>query len=372
MPRVFIVFSLLLLFFVPSVQAAQMIEQYTEKPLPTVPLLKPEELEKATDLYDETPYGDKLLAYQVRLPKNWIKAAEQNVIGAVVVPNFLREVVRFDGPAIKGERGRFIVRAEQLTEQYSALQWFLQYAHMNAYTIQGLNIENDSKLEALYMVVEDGVSYIIRSVVQINGDRAVFAEHYLPASRWGQGQAVQNSAIKSFQLKNLEKVIVESFESYSFLDLMQFSYPASWQLNSFPSRAADRFHAEIINVRDESTLKGRIEVRMMSAETAKPLPEEIDDYKWGIMSKGLVLGDVIESMDDISYAPNINLGAVEIYELESRNDRAITYELAFAIMAGQGQYYFVTMITPGREDDFFLWSKNMEIFKRVTESVTPF
>ena len=372
MSRFFIILLCLCFVSLP-LRAQDSVVDYASKPLPdTIGLKEEEEFINDTLFYDEKPYGEELLAYQIRLPKDWVKADEPTVVGDVVVKNLLREIARFNGPPINRVRGRFTIRAEELAYQTTAKQWFLQHALANALNIEGIEEKSKFELEAFYVQVEEGISYVVRSKVYINGTKVIFAEYLLPSEHWKAASTMQNSSIKSFRLNKMKEAIVENFKTYEFLDVAQFSYPESWSLQTHPIRNVDRFQAQLNKAAPDGTLRGAIDIRLISMKSADSLAKEVDKYTAELVAKNLSIGDVIERIKGYELFEGQKLAGVEVYKLSNSAERSIDYELFFTIMAGKGYYTFVTMITPARSEDYFLWSQNAESYKLITQSVHPF
>lgn len=368
MPRFFYVFACIFLFS-SSLWAQDFYEEFTEKPMPKIEEIAEEAFWEISSFHDEAPYGDEVLSYQVRLPSTWMKAQEQEIDGSVVVRNILREIARFDGPIKKNLRAKFVIKAEELAYQSTALQWFMQYSRLNALTIQGLEVIDDSSLDALYVQIEDGISYIVRSRIKINAKTLLLAQYSIPAQHWSEDKAIQLASMKSFVLKEEKQESVELFKYYHFSDIAEFKYPISWVLQDYPSRSAQRFRASIHKIGEHDVLKAKIDIHLIARSDSESLADEIGILNKTLNKEGLYLKDVIEVLEGVKIDESLQRAGSEIYQIQTLEKDKINYEMALSILGNKDYYIFVSILSPSRQEDFFLWSQNIEIYKLILQAV---
>jgi hypothetical protein len=347
-------------------------------PMPPIEKLPEVEFTKTTKLYDEIPFNDKALAFRVRIPTGWTKNTDIGMSNFSISENVFGEVARFYGePRVEGERSRFTINALELEYQLTAEQWFLQYLLSNGYTLQGIKTYNENRVEALYVLLEHDISYIVRAVAVLNGKRMVLAQYFLPIEFWDVEKKMQNSVVSSFVLTDAEKGFVENMKIYQFLDVAEMKYPESWELRAQPLRSIDQMGVQLFNfatpLEDEktTTLDGKIDVRLVSSFDSESLEAEIEVFKQEIKEKGLVLGDIIETEMNYEFSPELDFAKVEVYRATDDKDALVNYELWLAIMSAGDYYYFITLLTPSRGDDFYVWSRNTQTFKLILENIAP-
>lgn len=357
---------------------AQKVLQDFKKPLPVIEKIPQDQFEAATKLYEEVPMGDKSLAFKVRIDKAWEPVNDAGLSSYTLSNKIFGEVARFYGPPqLTGVRSRFSVQALKLEHQFTAEQWILQYLLTSGYNIQGMESQDNERVEALYVLIEDQVSYVVRAVAQINGKRVVLAQHYLPIELWEQDKVMQAQVTASFSLDNPEKELVENFLKYHFLDIAEVQYPETWQLRAPPLRSIDEMSIEIMNVSGEGNvagtlaLDGKMEVTLISAYTTESLDAAKRAYTAKLEESGLILSHLIETHENFEFNKNFENPVVEVYNATDTKDNLLDYELWLSSMRAGEYYYLFALLTPARDEDFFIWSRNTQTYKIVNALAAP-
>jgi hypothetical protein len=358
-------------------KAQEMVER-VKKPLPGIEAVAPESFEAQTKLYEVSPGDDEFLNYSLRLPKDWTLFKELSNDQYSISNRLLGEVARYYSPPSMHERSYFSVRAHALDHQMTAEQWFFQYLFAQGYTLEGVNVQGNNRLEALYVLLEKDVSYIVRAVVQVNGKRVVFAQYYLPTSNWDAEKAMQASVVQSFALTNPDTGLVEDMDEYAFLDVAKIKYPVSWKLSADTLRSVDHMTAELLNISKKDTryyyqkqLQGRVQVNLVSNFVAGSLEEEIEKYKTSVLDDGFSLSEAIDEPEDFTFSDEIEFADVKVYDALDSNNSVLDYELWMTVMAANNYYYFLTLLTPSRDADYEMWSRNTAAFKIINRFVEP-
>lgn len=356
--------------FVQPVSAQQLLERFNI-PLPEIPFLEEAAFQEATILHQEMPQGDPILAYEIRMPKDWTKESGSDQGDFTYSAHILGEIARYYGPPVLGERSYFTIQVSQMQHEISAAQWFLQYVLSNGYTLEGFKIHDKKKVEALYVLVDRNVSYSVRAVAQINEKRMILAQYFVPYENWEQQKSMQAQSINSFRLLNLKPVLIEDMNAFQFLDISEFRYPKSWELHSQPLRSIDRMGADLLNLRSNQALDGQISVNLISHFITESLKGEIKAFKTEMENRGMVFGDLIEKRDDFDLDVLIDFSLTEVYRVTDKENSLQEYEFWFTVMSSGAYYYFVSLLTPSRDADFFTWGRNTETYRLVLEYLTP-
>lgn len=344
--------------------------------------MKEEDFMLKTNEIEEKPKGDRYLAFHVRLPKNWIRSggkAEENAVtsetsGIKLSRRILGRVIKYYSvPSSLIPPSRFEIQALNLDRQITAKNWFLGYALTNGYTLQGMKVIDNDRIEAQYVLIDNAVSYVVRTIAIINGPRMVLISYFVPENQWPKERAMQEYVLKSFEFFNKEQSNLEVTRTFAFLDLLRFDYPASWRLVSPNLASIETMDAKLIKAKDNQSLIGEISLRIISTELETSLPQEINYLKANIHSMGLDVGDLIETINTFKYKPQVNFARVEVYKAVANDSNANLreHEYWLAIMAEDRYYYIVTMITPSRATDFYNWAQNIESFQMVVETLRP-
>ncbi|MCF8496713.1 MAG: hypothetical protein K9G62_08640 [Alphaproteobacteria bacterium] len=377
--RLFLLFFPLLLISTPS-GAQKILDEY-KKPMPEMNLLSKADFEAKTVLYQDTPFNDKALSFAVRLPQDWTRADDVGLSTGhySLSSKVFGEVGRYYGPSrLMGTRSRFTVHAIELDYQLTAEQWFLQFLLSNGYTIQGMEIQGENQVEAMYVLMERDISYVVRAVCQINGKRVALAQYFLPVENWEDEKVMQAQSIGSFKLSDPESEFAEEMVDYQFLDIAELKYPKSWTLRALPVNSIERMKIELLNIppaadgeREQKTLSGKIEILLVSAYSSDSIEAETDKLKKELVESGLTLKSQVRIKDSYNFNEAFEFAKVEAYEGIDSNDEILDYELWIASMLAGDFYYFLTLLTPSREDDYYTWSRNTQTFKLVVEQSKP-
>jgi len=372
--------------------------------------------ERDSRLYKEIPFGDKYLAYEVLLPRDWSKSEDHlntsgrdDDVGMINAPRVSRrllgEVARYYGPSGLRAPARLEILAIELEHEITARNWFLHHVFRNGFTLQGMKVVSDRRVEGMYVVLERGtLAYKVRMVAEINGPRVIMATHFQPernlssemaalARHEGGVQALtqkrkkelidklslsyytelaqQEYAMESFKFLNPEKAQVELTRTYSFLDLLSFDYPASWRLVNPEIYDVTEMSATIMNTFGEETLSGEIKISVISTELDTDIPTEISYINEDLEARHLFLKEVIEKPTKFITYDHIFFDATEVYTLDSRKQKILAHEFWISILVEDRYFYFVTMISPGRNVDFYNWARNTEAFEKVVETMRP-
>lgn len=370
---------------VDSIAVSGDISEGLAPPMPEIPRLPDEVFMGGTVEVSDEPLGDKWLAYSMRIPAEWEKVGALYTEGEFSLSKkFLQEIGRYWGPAvITGTRSYISIHAIILDYQVAAEQWLLNYLLARNVAIEGFVTHDMYRAEALYVEVEGDKAYKVRLLVQLNGKRAILVHHYEALDQWDNMKAAQKQVLESFTVLNRDSAFGEDMTRHDILDITSVKYPVSWTMSKPVIRSIDRLMIKVLNVPDRGqdkmagldfgtkTHDGKIEMRMVSKFEAHSLEEEIERHEKDLMRTGLTLGDVLETREDVYFDDDILFGKVEVYNVTNQNDLLAQYESWIAMMADQDYFYFVSLLTPSREDNYFLWSRNMHTFRLFLENIEP-
>lgn len=354
----------------PSPVLAQFYEAGKIKLVPEYEISK-EDLQAQTDEFADVPFGDKFLAYKVRLPKGWIKRQSDVTTNADISKKLLGEIARYYGPNAPDARSYFVIQAAELDYEITAKNWFMNYILSRGYTLQGMTTVSDKRIEALYVMLDKDQSYVVRTVGEVNGSRMILAMYYVPEARWQAEKVLQAQAMKTFQFDSPEKVRVEQTRTYAFLDLLRFDYPASWRLLAPNIYSIEAMDAKIVNASDDSILNGEVDVHVVSTELDTTLAEEVKNVQKSLETKGLVIGKLIEQPQDYKIHDHVYFSRIEVYMANDPNKELVDYEYWIGVLMEDRYFYIITMLTPARNTEFYVWARNTEAFKMLVQSIRP-
>ncbi len=352
-----------------------------KKPMPEVESMPEDEFLKKTKLYEDVPYGDKILAYSIRYPKGWVMGEQKVSSSFQLDTKLFSNLNKWYGPPRMGGRSRMEVKAVNMEYQLTAEQWYLQYVLESGLTLQGFKVYSDKKVESLMIIMEGDISYYLRSVAIINGKRVVMAQYYVPMYFWNQEKAMQKQCIESFKVKNPKDELIEKMLSFQFLDIAEVKYPESWRVYAKPLRNITRMNMKVLNVRQtksgytgatQEAIEGQVDVTLVSTITSDSLLKEIDTYKKSLEGMGMLVGKKIKDVNNYKYNKDFSFAATEVYKgIDSTND-SVDYELWFTVLVSGNYYFFLTLLTPARSESYVTWARNTEAYKLIIENTAPY
>ncbi len=362
-----------------GVSAQDIKDQFTA-PMPEIEMTPISEFKKNSFEAELDSARAPELSFFIRIPDGWTdttKAGIDTQIGQKV----LNELKNFYGPAnLYAPRSHVTVEAIELEYDVTAERWFIQYLLANGYNINGLEALDNKKADALYVFINNGVSYAVRARAIVNGKKVLLAQYQVPVERYQEEKVHMEHVLNSFDVKKFIKEYVEEMSKYQFLDIAEFEYPVSWKLRSLPIRSIDRMKVELFNIREietgwygdkEARLDGQIDINLVSIYSSETLEDEFEKFKAEIEEKGLSMGDVLEERDDFLFTENYDFVDTKVYSVAGLEANMIEHELWVTIMLADEYYYFVTLFTPSRDHDYFLWARNVESYKLVTRNLQP-
>lgn len=300
-----------------------------------------------------------------------IQSARDLIVPTTSDVRLLGPIARYVGPPNMLALSRLEIAATQMSHDITTRNWFLNHILGRNYTLTGMEQISENRVEAEYVLIEKGISYVVRTAAISNGNRMVLISYYVPEKFWDKEKDLQEMTINSFRFINPEKTVVDDKKTHGFLDLVKFSYPTSWKLIAPNIFSVDNMTAKLLYSVDATTLQGEIDVNLISTELDTNLMKEVEYIRADLKKKGLGIGDALDTNMTYKFDDKINFSRVEAYSVAGEKKEFIDYEFWLAIMVEDRYYYIVTMLTPGRKSDFYTWARNTETFAYVIQSMVP-
>lgn len=371
----FLVFGVCTVFS--SSTLAQTVVDAMKKPMPDIPMMPEEDFKKSSTLYKQVPFGDEKLAYSVRLPKKWTKNENKALSNFSVSNKVLGEIERFYGPARMGERSYFSVQTVGLEYKLTAEQWLILYMLENGFTLEGLKTIDDKRVEVVYVLIDRNITYVASAVAQISGSLVFFAQYIVPAANWAEESPVSRRILESFELEIIDESFVESMSPYQFLDVAEVKYPDSWELRTKPLRSADIMSVSLLNVKRKNEfsqvrlLRGKMEVHLLSDYIVEDIDSHIKEFIEGVNNGKLIIQDSIEEYEDFTVDENVEVIEVKAYNAVDKSQAVSGYEYWLAVLVSGEYYYFLSLLTPSRDADYFDWARNTQTFRVLVQNTKP-
>lgn len=340
-------------------------------PLGKVEFVPEAEFDAATQLVESVPYGDETLKYQIRLPKDWTSEDPAPPLKAQepLSKKVLGELVKYVSPPRLERRSYFIMEALEQTYEVSARNWLINYLIHNGYTLNSLTEYSERAVEAMYVEVHGDMTYAVRTRAFVNGPRVIVGRYYVPQEDFEAERTMQAQVMASLQFPFHPVGGIETWKTFGFLDQSYFDYPVSWTLTAPLIKSIERMSAMLFTGKVEGKPDGQINVYATSRLLDVTLQDEIKRHRDKVINiPGYTLGKRIETIES-PLNKDISFGKIEAYEMNPSAITMIKYELVFAVLQGDDYYYFVSLLTPARSHDFYLWSRNIRAFRVIVETM---
>lgn len=285
--------------------------------------------------------------------------------------SLLGPVAKYIGPANLLASARLEIFAMQLKHDITTRNWFLNFIISHNYTLLGMEQINDNRVDAEYVLLEKGISYIVRTAAISNGSRMVLVSYYVPEQLWEKQKAFQEMSVDSFKFLQPDIAQINDKRTHGFLDLVRFDYPAAWKLIAPNVYSIENMTAKLIYSMDAKTLDGEIDINLISTELDTNLMKEVEYLRQDLKKKGLDIGEALDTNNTYKFDERITFSRVEAYAVSGDKKEYIDYEFWLAIMVEDRYYYIVTMLTPGRQANFYTWARNTESFGGIIQSMVP-
>lgn len=354
------------------------IERF-KKPMPPVDLMPEQQFLDATQEHKVVPYGDKSLGYSIRWPKDWTAGEDKGSSNFELNTKLFTSINIWFSPPRMGGRSRIEVKAVDLEYQLTAEQWFLRTVLESGQTLEGFKEHSEKKVEALMIIMEEDISYYVRTMTILNGKRVIQAQYFVPMYFWGEEKAMQAQVLETFAATYPTEAMIENMLSFQFLDVAEVRYPESWKARAKPLISVESMNVKFLNIREtkgkfnrvEESIEGQIDATLISSQTATSLIQEIENYKKNLEGTGMLLGKKLGNMEDYQVSENFSFALTEVYEgIDSTND-SMEYELWVSVMVSGGYYYFVSLLTPSRNEAYFTWARNTQTYKQIVQGTAP-
>ncbi|HOO50236.1 MAG TPA: hypothetical protein PLK94_02995 [Alphaproteobacteria bacterium] len=377
----------------------------------------PEELDKLLEIHTEKPFGDESLAMEITLPIGWHRyetetvldekeSSKENSFNGLTKRAYqidkggdiFRMLVRYSTPPRIQRRSEFRVRSIEINSLISLENWFTELILQMGFSPEGIKIVNRDRLEAQYTIFEYGEPMVTRAVVTRSGDKIIIAEFMVHQENIAKEGDLQVYSMQKFKMLSPEIDLPIALNVYPFVDIAKFNYPQNWILYTPGITTIDRMDASIINLRgmsdtsnatyDTMQMNGRVDVTVVYKSPDVTVASEMGIIGQSLKDNGLVLSEKIENSEKFKVNKNISKSAVTIYHIippaseqlktnkfsyssREKSKKLADYEYWIGTLETSGRYYFVRLLTIGRDEDFRAWAENTEVFKVLLESIAP-
>ncbi len=375
--------SLIAVLFALMVPVAAQAQGVDLKKVPSVkesaPLSDADTKSKMKKAREVKPYNKDDLSFEIMVPKDWSDNTQPPPIGPNMDQKLSNTVLsilgKFVSPPKNLVRSHITIEALELPYEISAQNWVVNYILTSGFSLTEMSEKSDKEIEVVYVQVDRDQAYTVRGRAIINGPTLTIVRYYLPQENQKEDEALQAQVVQSFHMLKPSKEGIEKREQYGFLDQSYFNYPVSWDLKDRNILSIERMSALLSQQSRRETeddilyLDGHIKVSVISKLLKTTLEQEIETFRDELSIPDYTLGKMIEKVE-YKYNRDIRSGKAQIYELMPTDPVKMSpYEYLVSVMEGDEYYYFVSMVSPSRDQDFFTWAQNMQAARIVIESM---
>ena len=166
------------------------------------------------------------------------------------------------------------------------------------------------------------------------------------------------------------------------LDIAQINYPDIWQESPDSLTSVERLGVKFLNYtkfegnkydfkNTNPNLEGVIDVLLVATWSTPSLLDEIETFKKTSEINDLLIGERIDLIDDVTYHDTVGFGVVEAYKVLNNKDNLMEYEFWLSVLVSGNYYYFMSLMTPSRNDNYKLWVTNTQSFKLLVANTKP-
>lgn len=381
------VIALILFFFHPPSAIANPLDEKNiferfKKPMPEVTELTKEELFAVTRPVKDKPYNQDVLAYTMRVPKDWTDSGSKSSSNFVLSEKLFLELNSFYGKPTPFGRSRIEIQALNMEDNLTVEQWYLKYILDGGMTTEGFVTHDYDKIESLMVVMEQDFSYYLRTLAIKNENKIIMVKYYVPVNFISEEAVMQAAVIGTFELTSPQPPREIDSEVYRFLDVAEIKYPIGWKVYAKPMRSVDYMDINMVNLEEVQTSinhvnkvsvssNGKIDVTVVATSNQSTLIDEVNKYKKKIELSGVLIGEKTDGYGEFEYNEDMDFALTDIYLGVDSTNNQNEYEFWFSVLVGGNYYYFIMLLTPSRNDNFPTWAENVQNYKFILANFKP-
>lgn len=328
--------------------------------------------ESRTTLYETSDNGSgTALGYGVRLPSDWVKISDQEGGRGQGISDILGQ---FISPPVDGLRQYFMIEVEKVPFAMDIRSFMDVRSKTDLIVYQSISFYGKNRAEVLYVLTENNVSYVVRSVSIMSGDQVITASYRVPADQYEANEDMQTWVVTRFYALNVNNDPPEETKPADFLDLATFQYPVSWQLQKMDVQTMERMRISIANTSrdmsldDKSVLKGQIDVVTFVRDSQNSEARMIDMMNGLVAGQGVHLGEPIGRFD-VELFKGLDPVFARVYPLIDQNGVVHPYQYWLVQTKGPKRFFMVGLFTATRDQSYMEFAQNFGAFKTVLSSL---
>jgi hypothetical protein len=324
--------------------------------------------------FNMMPYGQLNLQFAINLPADWTPEdlAMKSEIGKD--EKVLGAVARFTSPMIGVEKAVVTIDVLKVNNETSAYGWLKNYITASGYIPQGAVIEFTNKSAAGYFTYAPADNSGTRSVyiaARMSGSYVETARFESPLDLKTKLSFLQKKSIDTFKLLNPAEGYVEDTRTFTMVDSVKFTYPASWEMDTPDFRDMNRLLVTMKAFKPETkVVEGYTKIFAIRRLRSTDLKTEIEVMRKFFADTMKVDFKKMDASGKSDAYERFLFNRYEIYDVLSTKAKNPTIEEIHLVVLGDPDWYiFIFMLTPAEATALNSWARNVQSFREMIKSV---
>jgi hypothetical protein len=112
-----------------------------------------------------------------------------------------------------------------------------------------------------------------------------------------------------------------------------------------------------------------INIHIKAVGKVESIAGELISLKEKMANKNIKADELLEVHQDYKVGDGIEFHRVEIYEAVGLKERIVPHEYWVAVLRDDTYFYIISMLTTGRESDFYVWAQNTEAMEVIMKTI---
>ncbi len=327
------------------------------------------ELKERFHLIKDMPYNNPELAYKILIPKGWESESIQ-AESKDLNPNTLKPLAIFKGPEHGGANPFVQIQAVQLIREITAANWLRHYAIATERKLLAIKPISDNFADSVMEFLIDGHPFTARATASIDGDRLFFMLNLALSSTYDKLAEIFGVPVVSFNLqRGSSKKSIEKHIPYNLDEIVRFNCPDSWKYRLVTEeRPEGKEAADLFSHDPDGNVCGRMRVKSVERNVSSGVETQIQDTISEYRDGNVIVDDLLESVEVEIGSDRFDTGVVKAFSAHVDGNE-IRQEVWVAVIEVPEYYIVVSLLTPFREQDFFLWAINRRAYDIVLETL---
>ncbi len=341
-------------------------------PVMLYPIQDEDSFQTVAKSFHKIPFNDPQLEFSMLLPKDWTSEETlQSDATGTLNRELVSEIAHFSSPVINTMRAAVILQSIKLEREISAESWLKNYIVTGGYDLQDKIVAvDDRKATANCVITSDGKSSYVQMLVQINGSNAVVVRFESPMYLKDSMAFLAKRSLDSFRFILATDHSIEVQKTFSFADVVKFSYPESWGPNNLDVKDSRSMSMQLYSKGEGGHIQGLIRFVVVKRSADTSLKKEVEDLKKyfdGVLKldfKKLV------SSDKAPTSSRFLFSRYEVYQVASKKEESPSnQEIRLVALGDKDWYVFAFLLTPADSENFYTWASNTQSFDMIVKSL---